>query len=86
MDPRLGHADDADRPDEHALGRRRAGRDRRRRASGEWDWSLPVVGETWDGFLNDINGFHVRPEHVDAALESARDGAVEEGSVGGGTG
>ena len=31
---------------------------------GEWDWSLPVVGETWDGFLNDINGFHVRPEHV----------------------
>jgi len=53
---------------------------------GEWDWSLPVVGETWDGFLNDINGFHVRPEHVAAALETARDGRVEEGSVGGGTG
>jgi D-aminopeptidase len=53
---------------------------------GEWDWSLPVVGETWDGFLNDINGFHVRPEHVSAALEGARDGPVEEGSVGGGTG
>jgi len=53
---------------------------------GEWDWSLPVVGETWDGFLNDINGFHVRPEHVLAALESAQDGTVEEGSVGGGTG
>ena len=50
------------------------------------DWSLPVVGETFDGFLNDINGFHVRQEHVAAALESARDGAVEEGSVGGGTG
>ena len=53
---------------------------------GEWDWSLPVVGETWDGFLNDINGFHVRPEHVSAALEAAHDGPVEEGSVGGGTG
>jgi D-aminopeptidase len=49
-------------------------------------WSLPVVGETFDGFLNDINGFHVRPEHVVAALESARDGPVLEGSVGGGTG
>ena len=55
-------------------------------APGEWDWSLPVVGETWDGFLNDINGFHVRSEHVLAALESAQDGPVEEGSVGGGTG
>ena len=53
---------------------------------GEWDWSLPVVGETWDGFLNDINGFHVKPEHVAEAFASARDGAVEEGSVGGGTG
>ena len=53
---------------------------------GEWDWSLPVVGETWDGVLNDINGFHVRPEHLFAALESAHDGPVEEGSVGGGTG
>ena len=53
---------------------------------GEWDWSLPVVGETWDGFLNDINGFHVKPEHVASAFASARDGPVEEGSVGGGTG
>ncbi len=53
---------------------------------GEWDWSLPVVGETWDGLLNDINGFHVTPEHLFAALESAHDGPVEEGSVGGGTG
>jgi D-aminopeptidase len=50
------------------------------------DWSLPVVGETWDGFLNDINGFHVRSEHVFAALETASAGAVAEGAVGGGTG
>ncbi len=49
-------------------------------------WSLPVVGETWDGFLNDINGFHVKPEHVVAALAAAGGGAVEEGAVGGGTG
>lgn len=49
-------------------------------------WSLPVVGETYDGFLNDINGFHVRPEHVRAALESASDGPVAEGNTGGGTG
>ena len=49
-------------------------------------WSLPVVAETWDGWLNDINGFHVKPEHVVAALEGARGGAVAEGSVGGGTG
>ena len=52
---------------------------------GYW-WSLPVVAETWDGFLNDINGFHVKPEHVIHALDSAHAGAVEEGSVGGGTG
>ncbi|HEY0944781.1 MAG TPA: P1 family peptidase [Opitutaceae bacterium] len=49
-------------------------------------WSLPVVAETWDGWLNDINGFHVKPEHVFAALDQARGGAVAEGSVGGGTG
>jgi D-aminopeptidase len=49
-------------------------------------WSLPVVGETYDGTLNDINGFHVRPEHVDAALAAAKGGPVEEGAVGGGTG
>ncbi len=53
-------------------------------ASGYW-WSLPVVAETWDGYLNDINGFHVRPEHVFDALDGARAGPVEEGSVGGGT-
>ena len=50
------------------------------------DLSLPVVTETYDGFLNDINGFHVKPEHAVAALESARGGAVAEGNVGGGTG
>src|SRR5215471_916934 len=49
-------------------------------------WSLPVVAETWDGVLNDINGFHVRPDHVFAALDSASSGAVAEGNVGGGTG
>ncbi|MCF2525786.1 DmpA family aminopeptidase [Yinghuangia soli] len=49
-------------------------------------WLLPVVSETWDGYLNDINGDHVRPEHAVAALESAASGPVEEGSVGGGTG
>lgn len=54
-------------------------------ASGYW-WSLPVVAETWDGHLNDINGFHVKPEHVTLALATARGGAVAEGNVGGGTG
>jgi D-aminopeptidase len=49
-------------------------------------WSLPVVAETWDGVLNDINGFHVKPEHVFAALDGARGGPVAEGNVGGGTG
>jgi D-aminopeptidase len=54
-------------------------------ATGYW-WALPVVAETWDGHLNDINGFHVRPEHVDAALDGAAAGPVAEGNVGGGTG
>ena len=49
-------------------------------------WSLPVVAETWDGTLNDINGFHVKPEHVFAALDGASGGPVPEGNVGGGTG
>ncbi len=53
--------------------------------TGYW-WSLPVVAETWDGWLNDINGFHVKPENVWYALDNAHGGAVEEGSVGGGTG
>ncbi|MEX0735276.1 MAG: P1 family peptidase [Steroidobacteraceae bacterium] len=52
---------------------------------GYW-WSLPVVAETWDGHLNDINGFHVKAEHSDAALNVASAGPVAEGSVGGGTG
>jgi L-aminopeptidase/D-esterase-like protein len=50
------------------------------------DVSLPVVAETWDGFLNDINGFHVKKEHVFDAMESASSGPVKEGNVGGGTG
>src|SRR5216117_475025 len=49
-------------------------------------WSLPVVAETWDGWLNDINGFHVKPEDVWHALDTAHGGAIDEGSVGGGTG
>jgi D-aminopeptidase len=49
-------------------------------------WSLPVVAETWDGWLSDINGQHVRPEHVFAALDAAASGPVAEGAVGGGTG
>ncbi|MEO5718451.1 MAG: P1 family peptidase [Chthoniobacterales bacterium] len=53
--------------------------------TGYW-WSLPVVAETWDGWLNDINGFHVKPEDVARALDTAAGGPVAEGSVGGGTG
>jgi D-aminopeptidase len=51
----------------------------------DW-WALPVVGETWDGWLNDINGFHVKPEHAFRALDEAKTGPVAEGNVGGGTG
>jgi D-aminopeptidase len=58
----------------------------RARPSGEVSWSLPVVGETWDGVLNDVNGMHVREVHVFDALSSASDGPVAEGNVGGGTG
>ena len=50
------------------------------------EWSLPVVAETWDGFLNDINGFHVQEADAFAALEAAKSGPVAEGNVGGGTG
>jgi len=53
--------------------------------TGYW-WSLPVVAETWDGWLNDINGFHVKPQDVWHALDTAHGGMIEEGSVGGGTG
>ena len=49
-------------------------------------WSLPIVAETYDGYLNDINGFHVKEKHVFDALDSARTGPVSEGNVGGGTG
>ena len=49
-------------------------------------WALPVVAETWDGILNDLNGFHVKAGHVFAALDAARGGRVAEGAVGGGTG
>jgi L-aminopeptidase/D-esterase-like protein len=53
--------------------------------TGYW-WSLPVIAETWDGYLSDINGFHVKPEHVFRALDNAKGGTIDEGSVGGGTG
>ncbi len=56
------------------------------RRAGTLFWSLPVVGETWDGCLNDVNGQHVRAEHVAAALAAAAAGPVPEGNVGGGTG
>ncbi len=54
-------------------------------ATGYW-WSLPVVAETYDGYLNDVNGFHVKDEHVFHALDSAAPGPIAEGAVGGGTG
>jgi L-aminopeptidase/D-esterase-like protein len=53
---------------------------------GQQPWGLPVVAETYDGTLNDINGFHVKPEHVRWALDGAAGGPVAEGNVGGGTG
>ncbi|WP_374450008.1 P1 family peptidase, partial [Stella sp.] len=56
------------------------------RAMGPGFWHLPIVGETWDGFLNDSHGGHLKPEHVRAALDGARSGPVAEGAVGGGTG
>lgn len=55
-------------------------------AFGEYAWALPVVAETCDSHLNDMNGFHVRQKHVLAALDGARSGPIMEGSVGGGTG
>ena len=58
----------------------------RDRPPGQLFWALPVVGETWDGMLNDTNGFHVRPEHVEDAISSASGGPVTEGGVGAGTG
>ena len=55
-------------------------------SAGMSPWALPVVGETWDGVLNDLGGFHVRPEHVEQAIAAAAPGPVAEGNVGGGTG
>jgi D-aminopeptidase len=55
-------------------------------ASTSWDGSLPVAAETWDGWLSDINGFHLTKQHVFEALAAAKSGPVEEGCVGGGTG
>jgi L-aminopeptidase/D-esterase-like protein len=57
-----------------------------KKSAGKNTFSLPVVAETWDGFLNDINGFHVTKEHVFQALDTADPGPVPEGNVGGGTG
>lgn len=73
----------------HSLGAVHSGVDRwvnRVHPEVSVQWMLPVVAETWDGYLNDINGEHVRPEHAEQALDSARGGAVQEGCVGGGTG
>lgn len=57
-----------------------------RKGATEELWGLPIVAETWDGYLNDLNGFHVKPEHAFAALDGAKAGPVAEGNVGGGTG
>lgn len=57
-----------------------------RSRGAEFLWALPVVAETWDGVLNDIDGFHVTREHAFAALDGAAGGPVQEGAVGGGTG
>jgi len=57
-----------------------------KRFGGIGSWALPVAGETYDGWLNDINGFHVTETDVFAALDAAAAGPIEEGSVGGGTG
>ncbi len=59
---------------------------RKRESDDGLFWALPVVGETWDGMLNDLNGFHVRPEHVEQAVAAASDTTPAEGGVGSGTG
>jgi L-aminopeptidase/D-esterase-like protein len=58
----------------------------RQRGWGRQPWALPVVAETYDGYLNDTDGFHVKEKHVFEALDAARSGPVAEGNVGGGTG
>jgi L-aminopeptidase/D-esterase-like protein len=73
----------------HAVGAVHAGVDRwthQNHPDVSAAWMLPVVAETWDGYLNDINGEHVAPEHAVQALDAAASGPVAEGSVGGGTG
>lgn len=73
----------------HSVGMVHSGVDRwtaKNRPDVSTAWMLPVVAETWDGYLNDINGQHVTTDHVEQALDSASNGPVEEGSVGGGTG
>ncbi|WP_010155559.1 P1 family peptidase, partial [Leucobacter chromiiresistens] len=73
----------------HAVGAVHQGVDEwmaERHAAAAAQWMLPVVGETWDGYLNSINAGAVRPEHARAALDSAASGAIAEGNVGGGTG
>ncbi|MFQ5816635.1 MAG: P1 family peptidase [Terriglobia bacterium] len=70
----------------HSVGRVRDAVIAWRVKHGQHTWLLPVVAETWDGYLNDINGFHVKEKHVFAALESAQAGPVREGNAGGGTG
>jgi L-aminopeptidase/D-esterase-like protein len=60
--------------------------DQEPKGTPQYPWSLPVVAETYDGYLNDINGFHVHPEDVFHALDSSNQDAVAEGNVGGGTG
>ena len=57
-----------------------------RTQGSEYWWSLPLVAETWDGFLNDVNGFHVKPEHVFEAIDGAHPGSIREGNFGSGTG
>ena len=57
-----------------------------RRRKWPFEWVVPIVGETYDGFFNDIDGGHIRPQHVFEALDAARGGAIAEGNVGGGTG
>jgi D-aminopeptidase len=73
----------------HSVGAAHTGADRwlaARHPSLAKLWTLPVVAETWDGYLNDTNGQHVTSDHAFAALDDARSGPIDEGSVGGGTG
>ena len=91
LDRRGGHADGPDLPDEHPRGRDRAtpaivALDRRARIPTRRAWLLPVASETWDGYLNDINGGHVTEAVGVACARRRARRAVEEGSVGGGTG